>query len=173
MIPSETKEVNAALQAFKYLIPILDQYKFGWVVTGGFACYVYGVQRPITDIDIDINSSKDSVEFQKFLQEIKPFVTQPLIHFVDKNYDNYNVELTYEGQLIDICPMAELNIFNRASGVYELFYKDGFPKIEMVDFHGLQLPLLAKELIIKNKEMLVWKREADDHDILGLRTLIQ
>ena len=42
--------------------------------------------------------------------QIAPFVSQPLEHFVDINYDNYNVEITYKKQVVDICPMAEMNI---------------------------------------------------------------
>lgn len=163
--------IKFAIEALNFIVPILKKYHFRWVITGGFACFVYGIKRPLTDIDIDINTSKDSSEFNSFLKQIAPFISQPLEHFIDINYDNYNVEITYKKQILDICPMAEMNIFNKLSGKYENFYQDGFPETELVKFHGLELPLLSKKLIIKNKTMLLWKRESDNLDILGLNKL--
>ncbi len=169
---SNIDETKKALDALHFIIPILEKYKFQWLITGGFACYVYGVKRPLTDIDIDIDidTSKDSPEFKGFLEELKPLVTEKLNNFVDKNYDNWTCEITFQGQVIDICPIDELKIFNKECGVYEFFYTKPL-RIEMIAFHGLQLPLLPKDLIIKNKEMLVWQRESDLQDIEGLKTL--
>lgn len=164
--------IENAIKALNFIIPILKKYNFRWVITGGFASLVYGVNRPLTDIDIDIDTSKDTQKFKDFLKDIEFYITQKLEHFVDQNYDNFTVEFTYEGQLIDVCSMAELKIFDKSSGTHELFYKNGFPEIERVDFHGLELPLLSKELIIKNKEMLVWQRETDRTDIAGLQKLL-
>ncbi|MSU56189.1 MAG: hypothetical protein EXS51_02685 [Candidatus Taylorbacteria bacterium] len=164
---------QGTVNALEYIIPILERLKLRWCITGGFACYVYGVQRPITDIDIDVEGSKDDAAFQKLLKEVEPHITQSLEHFVDQNYDNYNFEITIDGQVIDICPMKEMGVFDKSKGKYECFYRDGFPRIETIDFHGLRLPLLAKELIIKNKEMLMWQRESDVKDVAGLRASMQ
>lgn len=172
-VEDKNSEVGHSLDALNFIIPILHKYNFEWAITGGFASLVYGVDRPLTDIDIDINTSRNSANFKQFLKDIEQFTTQPLERFVDQNYDNYNVEVTYKGQVLDICPMAEMNIFDKASGKYENFYKEGFPKIEFVHFHDLGLPLLSKELIIKNKEMLVWQRESDHRDVAGLRELVK
>ena len=171
MIGIENARAKFAIEALNFIIPILNKFHFRWVITGGFACFVYGVKRPLTDIDIDIDTSKDSPEFDNFLMQIAPFVSQPLEHFVDINYDNYNVEITYKKQVVDICPMAEMNIFDKSSGKYESFYLNGFPETELVKFNGLRLPLLSKKLIIKNKTMLMWQRKSDRLDILGLGKL--
>lgn len=167
-------DVQSAVEALGYLVPILEKYRFKWVITGGFAVRVYGVQRPITDIDIDIQTSKNNQGFISFMNEIKQYITQPLEHWVDRNYDNYNLEMVYQGQLVDICPMVEMKVYNKAKGKYVNFYQsEKFPPYEMVDFYGIKLPLLAKELIIKNKEMLVWQRESDRKDIEGLKETIE
>ena len=167
MTPEETK----AHKALSFVIPLLEKHELQWEITGGFACYVYGVERPITDIDIDILGSKNDAAFLAFMEEVAPYVTQPLEHFVDQNYDNYNFEMKVEGQLLDICPTQEMNIFNKEIGTYENFYKDGFPRPELQDFFGLKLPLMSKELVIKNKTMLVWQRDSDRRDIEGLRAI--
>jgi hypothetical protein len=160
-----------AKTALSFIIPLLEKYKFKWVITGGFACYVFGVDRLLTDIDIDIEVSKDSLEFQAFYKDINTYITQPLENFIDENYNNFNFELTYQNQIIDICPMDELLIFNKATGTYDKFYKNGFPEIELIDFEGLTLPLLSKQAVIENKEMLTKKDEWQQRDIDELRKL--
>lgn len=168
---ARNKKEEKALKALSFVIPLLSKYHFRWVITGGFACYVYGVKRALTDIDIDIDTDRNDASFQSFLEDLRPFITQDIEHFVDENYDNYNVEITYEEQVVDICPMAQLKIFDASKNAYKHFYENGFPLIEKVNFHGMALPLLSKNLIIKNKEMLVWQRESDHRDIEGLRKL--
>jgi hypothetical protein len=160
-----------AHDALAFIIPRIEERKMRWVITGGFACYAYGVKRRLSDIDIDIDTSKESDVFKEFVRFLEPHTTQPLEHLVDQNYDNYNFEITINDQVVDICPMAEMNIFDKESGKYVNFYKGGFPRVEIVDFFGLKLPLLAKDLIIKNKEMLVSQRESDLADIKGLQAL--
>lgn len=164
-----TPEQQKAHEALSFIIPILDKLNLRWCITGGFACYVYGVPRNLTDIDIDIEVSKDDPAFAEFLKLVESRITSPLEHFVDQNYDNYNVEVM---EILDICPMTEMDVFNQEAGKYENFYKDGFPDIETVDFLEFKLPLLSKELIIKNKEMLVWQRESDFSDIAGLKQML-
>jgi len=161
-----------ARAALNFIIPLLEKYDFKWVITGGFACYVYGVDRLLTDIDIDIEASKDSQEFQKFYEDVKTFITQPLENFIDENYNNYNFELTYQNQIIDICPMDELLIFSKETGAYDKFYKNGFPEIELVEFEGFTLPLLSKQAVIENKEILTKKDKWQQRDIEGLRKLL-
>lgn len=166
-------EEERAANALRFIVPILRKYHFRWVITGGFAARAYGVDRNITDIDIDIDTSKDAPEFKAFVEEVRPFMTQELEHYVDQNYDNYNFEVTFGGQVVDICPMAEMNVTDKIPGSYIHFYKDGFPEMETVPFHGLDLPLLSKRLIVENKEMLVWQRDSDHRDVAGLRRLME
>jgi hypothetical protein len=170
----ETKaiEKKRAQAALAYIVTILEKYGFRWVITGGFACYVYGIDRLLTDIDIDIEVSKDTASFKAFYGEVAPYITQPLEHFVDTNYDNYNFELTYQGQVIDMCPMDDLKLFNKSSQRYESFYGGQFPEVEIVEFEGFELPLLSKQLVIKNKESLTEKDEWQQRDIDQLRKLL-
>jgi hypothetical protein len=168
----KANEITQAKSALSFIVPLLEKYNFKWVITGGFACYVYGVNRMLTDIDIDIATSKDSNEFQEFYKELEKYITQPLENFVDENYNNFNFEFTYNGQIIDVCPMKELMIFNKSHKTYESFYKDGFPVVEVANFEGFDLPLLSKQAIIENKEMLTKKDEWQQRDINELRNLI-
>src|SRR3989344_5809993 len=98
-------ESQKAKEALAFIVPILEKYKFRWVITGGFATLAYGVDRPLTDIDIDIDTNKDSADFKNFIAEIEPYTTQELEHLVNDSYDNHNMEITVGGVVIDICPM--------------------------------------------------------------------
>lgn len=106
-------ERQKAKEALSFIMPVLEKYGFKWVITGGFATLAYGVDRPLTDIDIDIDTNKDDPKFKEFMTELAPHITQPLERLHDQNYDNYNFEITYGGQVIDICPMIDLKIFNK------------------------------------------------------------
>jgi hypothetical protein len=166
MTPQEEK----ALEALSYIAPIFDRLGVRWCIVGGFACRVHGVDRPITDIDIDIAVSKDDPAFGELMAAIASHATSPLEHFVDQNYDLYCIEVM---GILDICTMPELNIFDRETGGYRPIYDDGFPKTEIGHFHGLELPLMAKELIVKNKEALFWQRTRDLSDVAGLKRLME
>lgn len=170
---SNNFERQRAKSALAFIIPILEEYNFRWIITGGFACYVYGVNRMLTDIDIDIDTDKDSTAFSRFLTRISPYISQPLENFVDENYDNYNFEISYNDQIIDICPMANLKIYNNLSAKYEAFYNDGFPVVELVNFEGFTLPLLNKRAIINNKEQLRVKDKWQQRDIDELYKLLE
>lgn len=173
MSTDKQTERQKAKGALEFIIPILEKYGFRWCITGGFAAYAYGVDRPLSDIDIDVDCSKDDAKFKEFYAELEPQMTQPLEHLLDQNYDNYNFEITIGGQVIDICPMAEMKVIDKASGTYQPFYEGGYPEVEIIDFEGVKLPLLSKPLVIKNKEMLAWQRESDSRDIAGLKSLLQ
>jgi len=99
----EEKKLKA-VNALNQVIPLLKARNFNWVITGGFACYVYGVDRDITDIDLDIDTSKDDPLFQSFIKALEPYITQPLENYVDQNYNNYNFEATFDDLVVDVCP---------------------------------------------------------------------
>lgn len=168
-----TPDQRRAHAALSFVIPEIEKRSLPWVITGGFACYAYGVPRKLTDIDIDIGTSKDSDTFKDLILFLDPHIIQPLERLLDQNYDNYNFEIAIDGQIVDICPMAELKIFDKHLDAYVPFYGGNFPRIETVDFFGLALNLLAKDLIVKNKEMLRWQRDSDLQDIVGLQELMK
>lgn len=166
---NQTRE-QQALHALEFIIPLLKD--FTWIISGGFAAYLHGVERSITDIDIDVLGSVHDANFQQLLQAVADYITSPLEHWVDQNYDNYNVELTVDGIIVDLCASKELKIINKQSGQYELLYKHMPFQAETVQFHGLELPIFTKQMIIANKEMLVWQRASDHKDIEGLKALL-
>ena len=154
------------LKALAFAVPLFDQTGLPWIITGGFACYVYGVERDLSDIDIDLDCGHAHPAFQSLLQTLEPFITMPLTHYTSDRYDNYNAEAVIDNTLFDFCSGDDLKVFDPATGRHELFYAAGFPQPVRVNFHGFNLPLLPPDLIIANKRQLM--RPIDITDIAGL-----
>ena len=168
-------EIERAKNALNFNIPLLKKYHLDrWVITGGFATLAYGVDRPLTDIDIDIDTSIHSPDFKAFLAdpELQAHLTQPLEHNVSQAYDNYGLELTVDNVVIDICPMEEMCFVDKETGAPIHGYANGFPEHEFVDFHGITLPLLAKRGVIAQKKQTD-RDEYDRRDVRELENLLE
>jgi hypothetical protein len=168
----DIERIRIAKEVVEYVSRFLKKHGLSWLISGGFACYVYGVDRPITDIDIDILAGKDDKKFKAFLNDLKDDISSQLQHFRNEHYDNYCFEITYKGQVVDFCTSKDLKVFDPKIGRFELFYENSFPKPEVHLFEGLKIPLLPKALIIQNKEMIL-RDEFDKRDIDGLKKLIK
>lgn len=167
MKPEEAK----ALDALRFVIPLIESRGFKWIVTGGFATYAYGVDRPITDIDIDIEAKNDDPKFQEFLAEAGKSFSLSGEHNQNDFYDNWSYEIDFEGQIIDICPSKNLFIKNKQEKAYQIFYPEGMlPEPEVVEWKGIKLNLLPKMLVIRNK-MMIMRDQYDQRDIDGLMKL--
>lgn len=164
-----------AVSALRYIIPFLEKYKFKWCISGGFACYLYGVRRPIPDIDIDVEADKDDEKFKSFIGDIKEFTTLKFQRWItaDKNYDNWVMEATVNGQVLSICSTKNLKLLNKKTGEYEFFYKNGIPKPEIISFKGLKLLISPKKWVVKMKEALAVKKPVDENDILEMKRITQ
>ncbi|HYK08051.1 MAG TPA: hypothetical protein VEW42_00955, partial [Candidatus Eisenbacteria bacterium] len=137
-----------------YISPIFAKYNFRWCISEGLTRYIYGISDNVQEIAIDLDVNKDDEKFKEFLKEIKDKITLPLNHWHDKVYEHYVMEVTVDGMILSICPTQNMNIFNKSSGQYELFYKEGVPTPNMVVFEGLEIPLLPKDRFVKMEEHL-------------------
>jgi len=61
---------NKSKKAFKWIITVLRKNKIPFRITGGFAAKIYGSQRELADIDIEIPDSY----FDKILPEVKKYI---------------------------------------------------------------------------------------------------
>ncbi|MDA1061246.1 MAG: hypothetical protein O3B47_05670 [bacterium] len=161
-----------AKKALNYIIPILKKFNFRWCISGSFACYLYGVKRPIAAIDIDVETYKDDPAFKRFIKEVEPFTQLPFQLWIDKNYDNWVMDVVFEKQLLSICTTSDLKLLNKKSQIYELYYKQGIPEPLFIDFEGIALPVAPKESVLKMKEALAHKKAVDRVDISGMQKLL-
>jgi hypothetical protein len=170
---SKDKRKERAVVALKYIMPFLEKYDFKWCISGGLACHIYGVDRPITAIDIDIETTKDDPRIKSLASAVKEFITLPFQLWIDKNYDNWVMDVTVNGQLLSICTTQELKLFNKETSQYELFYKNGIPEPNIVDFGGLKLPLSPKQWTLKMKKALAHMKPIDKKDISEMEQIVK
>lgn len=164
-----------AVAALQYILPILKKYKFKWCISGPLACYLYGVKRPIgsIDIDIDIEIDKEDPKFQQLIEEVKPHTRLPFQLWIDKNYDNWVMNVVIQRQIVGICPTPDLKLFNKETGKAEVFYPHGIPDPMIVNFEGLKLPLAPKESVLRMKKALAYKKPIDRIDIKEMERILK
>jgi hypothetical protein len=168
MKPEEKAEV-----ALKYIVPLLKKYNFKWCISGSFACYLYGVKRSIGDIDIDVEADEKDKDFRSLVNDVKQYTDFPFQLWIDKNYDNWVINVVVRDQLLSICPTRNLKLFNKEKGEYELFYENGeiaTPRI--FSFRDIKIPISPPEYVIRMKEALAVKKQADKRDISEMKRLL-
>lgn len=169
----DKSQIRKARNSLNYILPILKKYNFKWCISGGFACFLYGVDRPIHAIDIDIEIDKDDNKFKAFVEEVKPYTTLQFQLWIDKRYDNWVMDVVPKnGVLLSICPTSHLKLFCIKTKKYELFYPNGIPKSVHISFEGFELPTSPKELVLRMKEALSYKKANDRVDIRGMKKLL-
>ncbi len=167
----DIKNKHKAVVALKYIMPLLKKYNFRWCISGSLACRIYGVQRLIGDIDIEI--SKDDPRFKRFTEDVKEYTRLPFQLWIDKNYNNWVMDIVYNNQLLSICSTHDLKLFNKNLGTYEVFYKNGIPDPVLVNFEGLQLPLAPQESVLKMKQALAYPKAVELKDIREIQRIIE
>src|SRR3989344_8960783 len=148
---TETQK-NKIVVALQYMIPILNKHNFKWDISEGLARYIYGIEDNVKEIAIDVDVDKDDEKFKSFMLDVNDHTTLPLKHWVDKVFNHYVMEVTVEDIILSICPTKNMNIINKNSGKYELFYKDGIPTPNMVSFEGLEIPVLPRDRFTQMEE---------------------
>lgn len=168
------RKTQKVVVALKYIMPILKKYNFRYCISGSLACHLYGVKRPITAIDIDVETTKDDPKFQQLLEDVKEYTKLPFQLWISKNYDNWITDVVINNQYLSICTTKELKLFNTETEKYELFYKNGtIPDPVLVTFEGLKIPLAPIQSVLRMREALAQKKGVIEKDIKGLRSIIK
>ncbi len=155
-------------------MPLLDKHKLKWCISGGFACYLYDVDRPIEAIDLDVEADKDDPEFQGLIEDVKPYTELPFQLWIDNNYDNWVMDVVVDDQLLSICDTKHLKLFNKETGNSELFYPEGkIPEPVMMEFESMQLPIAPKESVLRMRQAIPFPKEAEVKDIEGMERIIK
>ena len=145
--------------ALKWIVNILESKKVRFQITGGFAAGLYGSNRELADIDIDINDD----DFEKITNEVKQYIIFGPEQFKDENWDLKLMTLEYEGQVIDIC--GESTIFDKNNNKWMLIKTD-FSNSNHVNTYGIDIPVITKESLVAYKSKLL--RNVDVEDIEAL-----
>lgn len=157
LVPLEEK----ILDPLRWIVDVLRRHKVPFQITGGLAARLYGAQREIFDIDLDV--PEDS--FQDILADVAPYISFGPAFFQDESWRVYLLTLNYKGQDIDLGGAYQTQIFDstRKEWVDSPAHLDAVTVIPIAD---LELPVVNREDLIRYKSLL--NRDVDVQDIKGL-----
>src|SRR3990167_5068683 len=107
--------MNNAKEALIWITNILRRYSIPFQIAGGLAVRAYGSTRELMDIDIDISEN----DFEKIINEVKPFIIFGPAQFKDDKWDLFLLTLNYMGQEIDLSGAYTIKIYNNNTHVWE------------------------------------------------------
>jgi hypothetical protein len=150
-----------SVKAFHWIIDLLEKHKVPFQITGGLAAWVYGSDRELSDIDVDVP--------EEWIAKLFPYVNRYVQfgprHFKDDHWDLELMRLKYEGQPIDLGGAYHAKVFDCDLKDWVSVPAD-FTKAEERPIFGRLVPVVARELLLEYKKKL--GREVDLLDIAHL-----
>jgi len=134
-------------EAFNWIVNILENKKIRYRITGGCAAKVYGSNRRLADIDIDVPFA----EIKKIVPEIRKYLTFPLKRYKDENFDTFGLALKYNGQRIELCAIDKEKLFDSRTKKWVK------PAFNMQDY-SIKKFLGVRARFIKIKNLIEYKR---------------
>lgn len=150
-------------KAFLWITNILEQTSVTYRISGGFAARVYGVERELADIDIQI-ADKDIVIIA---EEVKPYIIFGPARYQDENWDLNLITLQYLGQEIDIAS-TNAKIFNQKTKLWEGWVTT-LGDFEIKEVYRKNVPIEPMKSLISYKTNLA--REVDLEDVRQFKTI--
>lgn len=154
------------IKALHRIIEILDKYKIQYRISGWFSAYLYGANRPINDIDIDIPED----DFEKIYDNIKEYIILWPEEYQDQKRNLKLITLNYFGQEIDIWWAFHGKIFDDIRQEWIPNPVD-FSKSRKMNIDGLEIHVIDPNDLIHYKQLL--SGEHQKIDIKAVQQFIQ
>lgn len=152
-----------AEKAFFWITDTLERGGIPYRIFGGFAARVYGVDRGLADIDIEVRRE----DTPKMVEEVAPYIVFGPARCKDENWDLELITLQYEGQEIDIAESGA-KIFNQERRMWEE-YEGDVENVVMKEIFGKKVPVQPLDSLISCKLKL--SREVDQEDVRQLNKI--
>jgi len=161
------------MNIFKKLFSSLNLASIEYMVAGGIAVNLYGIERATADIDIILKLDKENIS--KFIETARKLGLKPKmpIHLEDlMGAEKRNSWITDKGMTVFSLydpgePFFLLDIFVKVPFVFDEVY----PKREQVKYEDTVIPVLSMEELIRMKETS--NRPQDKADIFYLRKILE
>lgn len=150
-------------EALRWIVEILVRCKIDYQISGGLAGKIFGSQRKLNDIDIDIPD--------KYLNEILPEISKYVVYgperYLDGKWDLELITLNYQGQEIDISGADTLLISNKKRTRWIPLQTD-FSKCLNLTLNGVDIK------VINPRDLIEYKKELDgEHQLEDIRAAQQ
>lgn len=150
-------------EALDWITNILEKHNIKYKISGGFAARVYGVDRELADIDIEVPDD----DIKTIHSDVAQYVIFGPGRYKDNDWDLELMTLVYEGQEIDIAGI-NAKIFNKETSEWENSSGD-LDTVTMKEVFGKVVPVETLDALIKYKTKL--GREVDIEDVNQLKNL--
>jgi hypothetical protein len=151
-------------EALRWIVNLLRKNKIEFEITGGLASRIYGSERLLADIDIEVSDKS----ITKIQQLTKKYIIYGPREYKDRNFDLPLMTLKYKGQVIDICGKDSEKIFDKTREKW-IKEKTNLSEAKMKKIGNLIVPVVpVKDLISYKKEL---GRDVDKRDVKELSDL--
>jgi hypothetical protein len=144
-------------QALRWIVLILNKRKVEYQISGGLAAHLYGSNRPINDIDIDIPENK----FNHIYDSIKDYITFGPKQFKDQRWDMKAVILNYNGQEIDIGGAYKTKICDTNKGKW-VNLPANLSTAKNFNINGLEIKICNPYDLAEYKRLLKGQHQQND-----------
>lgn len=148
------------IEALRFIAQTLQQHNIPFQLTGGLAAIAYGANRPLYDIDIDMNHEDINTARELF----KDYITKDFYHLIDKEFDIWLFSLEVGGVPIDISQVQESYFLKPAGTKARMSTVIAHAQLQQVG--DLHVPVQRKEELIAYKQIIA--RDTDLQDILQI-----
>ncbi|OIO59545.1 MAG: hypothetical protein COZ46_00790 [Verrucomicrobia bacterium CG_4_10_14_3_um_filter_43_23] len=148
-------------EALTWITTIIKEKNIPFQITGGLAAQVYGSQRNLADIDIDIPEDN----FATIINEVSPYITFGPAQYKDEEWDLPLMTLNYKDQEIDLCGAYTTKVYNKANNTW-LTLKTNLSNPNHADIFGITLPVISRDELIAYKKIIA--RPVDLLDLAAL-----
>jgi len=145
-------------EALHWIVPILRKSKTDFQITGGLAARIYGSNRKLADIDIDL-SEKEIIKLKSILRDY--IIYEPKM-YRDNNFKLFLMTLNFKGQKIDLCGIENQKVFNKGTKKWEK-EKINLSQATNKTAYELKIPVIPLEDLINYKSKI--RRRVDLIDI--------
>jgi len=153
----------------------LAKYKVNYILAGGVAAVLHGVERVTMDIDIALEM--EEANLQRFISAIDAMMLKPRVPVASDfilNPKNRELLVTEKNALVFTYnhpsnPFFHLDIFLTEALSYPELAKDS----EIIELEGVQIRLVSIKKLISLKKCVDTERPKDIHDIMVLTKILQ
>lgn len=134
---------------------LLNQHHAHYLVVGGHACILHGHIRTTEDVDVLVEDSEEN--FRRVIAALSEMEDHAAAELTPQDF--------IENVVIKIADEVEVDVSRQA---WKVTYAEALDSAQQVEIHGVQVPFLSLEMLIKSKST---HRERDQVDLVRLREL--
>jgi hypothetical protein len=159
----DKQKLKLIQDALDWIIPMLIEEGIPFHITGGFAAHLYGAQREINDIDIDLPTE----DIERLMSRISQFIDYPAQRHRDSTWDLFVCTLDYQGQLIDLSGAEDAYVSNKSTGSWDPLVIN-FNDVVNIEAFGHQLPIQNPRDLMSYKSKIKYDEAKHLSDIQAI-----